>query len=217
MGQRKQFNEIADIELLKKQIAMNLQSEVCKNLQYTNDLVFIIQNFIKMITNNEYQAIDIDTKKIITLNDVRGFYVAGGIGSGKTTLMKALIKTMQDLNISYHTDIEGTRYFFNKNNIYSVTTLNKMYVSDNELPTKYAVIVIDDLRENMIFRNMGNTYSIDLFIQDRYDESHTLTFITSNLPLSEKYLKLDQRSISRLHEMCAYYELRNSDFRKQYD
>lgn len=217
MGATKRFNEIGNLEVLRKQIAMNLQAEIGKNVEYTNDLVFIIHNFIKMITNCEYQAIDPGTKQIITLNDVRGLYIAGGIGSGKSTLIKALTKTMHDLRISYQTNLfETTKYFFGSKCVYSITELNNIYSANGESPKNVSVVAIDDMpKDNLIFRYMGNSYSLDAFIQDRYDEAHTITFVTSNFPLSDKYLKLDPRSVSRLHEMCAYYELRNTDYRKK--
>lgn len=205
-------NEYFEKEI-KNSILLNYQEMVGKNVDFNKDLVFIIQNFVKMVMGSEYEAINPQTKETIKMESIRGFYVAGGIGSGKTTLIKVLLKTMKDLRISYQFDFENTLFYFT-DKVFSQTDLQKLYSSGNELPVNYSTICLDDLpNNNVTYKYMGNESSLDLFIQDRYDNKKP-TFITSNYPLSEKYLNLDIRTISRLYEMCAYYELRHEDFRK---
>ena len=205
-------NEFLEKEI-KNAILLNFQEMVGKNVDFNKDLVFIIQNFVKMVMGSEYEAINPQTKEIIKMETIRGFYVAGGIGSGKTTLIKVLLKTMKDLRISYNFDCENTNFYFT-DKVFSQMDLQKLYSSGNELPVEYSTICLDDLPSNNItYKYMGNESSLDFFIQTRYD-NHKLTFITSNYPLSEKYLNLDIRTISRLHEMCAYYELKHEDYRK---
>lgn len=198
---------------IKNAILLNFQEIVGKNVDFNKDLVFIIQNFVKMVMGSEYEAINPQTKEIEKMESVRGFYVAGGIGSGKTTLIKVLLKTLKDLRIYYNFDFESTNFFFT-DKVFSQKDLQKLYSSGNELPVNYSTICLDDLpNNNVTYKYMGNESSLDLFIQDRYDNKK-LTFITSNYPLSDKYLNLDIRTISRLFEMCAYYELKHEDFRK---
>lgn len=208
----KKFSQI-DTEVLKRLIIMNFQQEVGKNVDWNDDLKFIIINFLKMINGDPYQFLDPVTKKIITTNIPKSIFVAGGVGSGKTTLIKSLFKALKEYNVYYNTPIEETKYYF-QNKIFSITDLMQMYCSDNYLPVTESVICIDDLPDkNITFQYMGNKTDLEKFIQARYLFNYTFTYFTSNFPLSKNYLDLDERTISRLNEMCAYYELKHEDFR----
>lgn len=212
MGAIKNFNAI-DTELLTHTIVCNFQEEVGKNVEWGSDLMFIIKNFVNMVNGDVYESIDPETKKVKKNKVVKGLFIAGGVGSGKTTLVKCLFKAMRDLKISYKTTYEDTNYFF-QNKIFQIDDLQREWISSGNLPLEFSTIIIDDCpKENIEFKHMGNTTDLDNFIQYRYILNYTLTFFTSNYPMTK--LELDQRTISRLYEMCAYYELRNPDFRKK--
>ena len=51
-------------------------------------------------------------------------------------------------------------------------------------------------------------------IADRGDRSDRLTFITSNIPMSEIAKEYDERVASRLRQMCNYFELTGKDRRQ---
>ena len=212
MGAIKFFDPV-DTELLTHTIICNFQEEIGKNVEWSDDLMFIIQNFVKMVNGEVYECIDPGTRKPKKNKVVKGLFIAGGVGSGKTTLIKCLVKAMKDLRIAYKTTYEDTRYYF-QNQMFAIPDLQKEWINSGSLPYEYSTIIIDDCPQtNVEFKHMGNTTDLDNFIQYRYILNYTLTFFTSNYPISK--LELDTRTISRLHEMCAYYELKNPDFRKK--
>ena len=62
---------------------------------------------------------------------------------------------------------------------------------------------------------MGSRLNLmSTLIADRGDRSDRLTFITSNIPMSEIANEYDERVASRIRQMCNYFELTGKDRRR---
>lgn len=208
------FSDFSNSEF-EKLFKMNLQKEVGTNVHYSQQMDFILKNFIKMINNETYISIDPETKQQKENNITKGLFIAGKTGTGKTAFVKSLFQTCKEMKIYCKVEGESTGYFFTPLNVINAKTISNNYYTNGAKPTEVGILCIDDL-QRIESNYMGN--KIDLFadiIEERYCINYTVTFATSNFPMQDKYFGFGSRVESRMCEMFAYYELNEKDYRKE--
>lgn len=184
------------------------------NYIQTNQSKFICQQFYYMINGATYLSLDPISKEIIENRKIRGFYIAGGVGTGKSTLIKILLEIAKRCGVKYKTKNDET-VFYIMQNIFTATELCKEYREYGMLQDFCCCIAIDDIGSEEEYTSyMGSKINvIEETLLNRYCKNYTITFATSNYPIDEKYLKYSERMISRMRKMFAYYELTGEDRR----
>ena len=211
-----------------------IKKEFPNGYLFTEQTKFILNNFFFMLNNQQYKSINAETKQIQTNTTPKGFFIAGGVGSGKTTLLKLLFELAKNFGCAYTIESEQNEnytshiscrmqkiyHFPSSQELYNERQIFDTYRQEGVLlDLNLGVMGIDDLfasSEN-ICQYMGNKINLyDDYLQLKYNLSYTLTFATSNLPMCEKHLKnkIDVRTLSRMREIFAYYELTNKDLRQ---
>lgn len=212
-----------------------IKKEFPNGYLFTEQTKFILNNFFYMLNNQPYKSINAETKQTQTNTTPKGFFIAGGVGSGKTTLLKLLFELAKNCGCSYslecvpNADFSYSHISCKMQKIYYFPTTQKIY-NERQIFDTYrqegvllnlnsCVIGIDDLfaSSETICQYMGNKINLyDEYLQLKYNLNYTLTFATSNYPISEKHLKnkIDIRTLSRMKEIFAYYELTNKDLRQ---
>lgn len=211
-----------------------IKKEFPNGYLFTEQTKFILNNFFYMLNNQPYKSINAETKQIQTNTTPKGFFIAGGVGSGKTTLLKLLFEIAKNFGCAYALEsvpnqfipshisckMQNIYYFPNSKKIYNERQIFETYRQEGILlDLNFGILGIDDLfsSSETICQYMGNKINLyDEYLQLKYNLSYTLTFATSNFPMSEKHLKnkIDVRTLSRMKEMFAYYELTNKDLRQ---
>jgi len=148
----------------------------------------------------------------------RGIYIAGGTGTGKT---------MSLLVMSYYCRLYGLKLFMGT----ETRLLAWKSVAADEISRTYAktgdiseyigreILCIQDLgNESEASSYMGNrVYVTRQLICTRADRRRGYLLVTSNMKIAGDKIAAayDDRTASRLADMCNYYELRGRDRRKQ--
>lgn len=143
----------------------------------------------------------------------RGIYIHGTVGSGKTHLMYAIGKHIEDdtplggIRVrAYNTTelLQDIRNDFNSSDPYS----RKHTLAD--LLEFRGLLLLDDIgSEKLSDWVMETFYSI---VNRRYEDCLP-TIFTSNLPLSELAERIGDRTVSRVVESCDVFELSGNDRR----
>lgn len=193
---------------------------------YTPDFVidknneFVYVNILKWIHGDRtLKAINPDNKKQINGNTKAGIYIAGPPGTGKTMCLNV---------IRDYSFIIGAKVlilpFDEKTNLawqnYNASEITDKYMRDGniqEFECKRILCIHDFGCEPAYVSYMGNNINVlKLLIERRGDFKNRITLMTSNLSLGGKMLleKYGERAVSRLYQMCNYYELKGDDRRK---
>ena len=192
---------------------------------YTMDFVidkdneFVYRNLVKWIHGDRtMQAINPVTKEIVRANMKAGLYIAGPSGTGKTMCLNIIRDYSQIIGakVMIKPFEEKTSLVWKNYNASEISQefLTKGDISDIE---KHRVLCIQDFGcepENVVY--MGNKVNVlRNLIERRGDTKNRFTLITSNLPISHEYTKTryEERVVSRLCQMCNYFELKGKDRR----
>lgn len=180
----------------------------------TNQSKFICQQFYYMINGATYLSLDPQNKEIVENRKMKGFYIAGGVGTGKSTLLNILLEIAKRCGVKYQIKGEEINFCVMRN-IFTATELCKEYREYGMLQDYCCCVAIDDIGSEEEYTSyMGSKINvIEETILNRYCKNYTITFATSNYPIDEKYLKYSERCISRMRKMFAYYELTGEDRR----
>lgn len=182
---------------------------------------FVFENLIRWVHGDpKFKCINPVTKKVKTGNLNAGIYVAGPTGTGKSWALEIM---------SIYSTIdgdEGVRVFARG----STRVLQWPCFRSDEICDEYAkegvierykkmsVVCFQDLAtEQLETIHMGNRMNVfQQILGYRGDRTDQITLISSNLPINCEALRkrYDDRVVSRLNEMCNYFELKGKDRRE---
>lgn len=190
-----------------------------KNFVIDDDNRFVYENIIKWVHGDRtMKSVHPYTKEIVPGRMKAGLYIAGPAGTGKTICLnvirdysqiigaKVLIKPLEEktsLVWRNHNASEISQEFLTNGNIVEIE--------------KNRVLCIQDFGcepETVVY--MGNKVNVlKNLIERRGDIRNRFTLITSNLPIVHEYTRqrYEERVISRLCQMCNYFELKGRDRR----
>ena len=162
---------------------------------------FVLHNLIRWAhADPDFKCIDPVSRRQVKGRLGKGIYISGPTGTGKSWAMSALARYCgwKMLRVAFGDSVD----FLAWRNI-NAARLCSAYSEDGSLDCMdMRILGIED------FGIMST------LIADRGDRSDRLTFITSNIPMSEIANEYDERVASRLRQMCNYFELTGKDRRQ---
>lgn len=184
-----------------------------------NENRFVFENFLKWLHgDNTMKALDPETKQVVPGRLKAGIYIAGNTGTGKSWCL--------DIMASY-SSVCGFKIQFNDNEpqpiwwkTYQVDEICDQYAKTGDIGDikKRNILAIQDLgREPQETLYMGNRINpVQQILEYRGDRSDQITLITSNFPMKHQLTqdRYGERVVSRLVEMCNYFEIKGKDRRK---
>lgn len=176
---------------------------------------FVMHNLVRWAhADPDFKCIDPLSRRQVKGRLGRGIYISGPTGTGKSWAMNVLARYCgwKMLRVAFGDKAD----FLSWKNI-NAARLCAAYSEDGSLDCMdMRILGIEDLgiepRESTYMGSKLNVMS--LLIADRGDRSDRLTFITSNIPMSEVANEYDERVASRLRQMCNYFELVGKDRRR---
>lgn len=188
---------------------INIQKEVNRLME------FVEQRGIKDIKpTKEYETV----MEILSKGE-RGAMVVGGIGCGKTTMMRLF-------GMAFGYRIKSTRHILrdfdeaqNPASVVSFYGRDSYRTEGMGQNVKHIVYCLDDLgAEKGTAKSYGNDWNVmEEILQDRYEEwakNGLLTHITTNLEPEQIAKKYGERTLDRLREMCQLVVMEGDSFRK---
>lgn len=193
---------------------------------YTEDFVidkdneFVYFNLLKWIHGDRtMQAIDPMTKELVKGKLKAGLYIAGPAGTGKTLCLNIIRDYAQIIGakVMIKPFDEKTSLVWRN---YNASDISQEYIKNGDVSEieKNRVLCIQDFGcepESVVY--MGNKVNVlKNLIERRGDICNRFTLITSNLPICHEYTKqrYEERVISRLRQMCNYFEMKGQDRRR---
>ena len=179
---------------------------------------FAYENFIKWLHGDEtMQALDPWTGEVVKGNLNAGIYIAGGTGTGKTwcTEIMRAYAVLFKFAIMYG-DQQGTLVWRDAR----ADDIAEHYVAETDIaPYKeVSALCIQDLgSEQSEAVAMGNRLNVlRTLLESRGDRANCLTLITSNHSMKNPLMakQYGDRVMSRLSEMCNYFEIKGKDRRR---
>lgn len=176
---------------------------------------FVLHNLLRWAhADPDFKCIDPVSRRQVKGRLGKGIYISGPTGTGKSWAMSALARYCgwKMLRVAFGDSVD----FLAWRNI-NVARLCSAYSENGSLDCMdMRILGIEDLgiepRESVYMGSRLNVMST--LIADRGDRSDRLTFITSNIPMSEIAKEYDERVASRLRQMCNYFELTGKDRRQ---
>lgn len=154
-------------------------------------------------------------KWLVSKNQKCGMMFCGGVGNGKTTLMKAFQNLLNTLNIRNENDTEGYRPYGIRI-VDAKSIVEKYQTNRHEFVgmKRCDMLGIDDLgNEQLEILEYGNVYTpvVDL-LSARY-ENQLFTIVSTNLTPSQIRERYGERIADRFNEMMERIVFKNSTFR----
>ncbi len=154
------------------------------------------------------------------LSPLKGIYLAGNVGTGKSVCMKVMRTLAYELGlkVKYGNSVERLAW-----RTWRTDEVCAIFASTGDLtPFKEArVACFDDLgSEPMETLYMGNRVNVMReIIEYRGDRPDLITLFTSNLPIDRlgaigERVRYGQRAQSRIYQMCNYLVLGGADRRR---
>lgn len=179
---------------------------------------FAYENIVKWMHGDmTAQALNPDTHEPIRANMKAGLFIAGNTGSGKSWCMEIIREYVLAMGLQINIDDADRTLSFA---IARADEITSAFMHDGTMQ-RYKdldILCIQDVgtetRETLY---MGNRMEvIRALLEWRGDNSKKLTFITSNIPMTHEQFKerYGDRVVSRMREMCNYYEIKGKDRRK---
>jgi len=179
---------------------------------------FVYENLIRWVHgDNEFKCLDPETKSVIPGRLSSGIYIAGNTGSGKSWALEIMSAycLIDNIQIKIGETQRCLRW----------TCFRSDQICDEYIETgkterfkNFSIIAIQDFgAEQSESLHMGNRLPVlRQILEYRGDRTDLVTLISSNLPMNHEQLKkkYEDRVVSRLAEMCNYFELRGKDRRK---
>ena len=194
---------------------------------YTPDFVidknneFVYINALKWIHGDRtMEALHPNSKKIVEGRMKAGLYVAGPPGTGKTMCLNVIrdysfVVGAKVLIFPFDEPTDLAWMNFNSTDI----TDEFMKKGDIQEFDKKKILCIQDFgSEPNSVSYMGNNINVlKSLIERRGDYKNRITLMSSNLSISGKMIKerYGERLVSRLYQMCNYFELKGPDRRQQ--
>lgn len=181
---------------------------------------FAYTNFIKWCHGDaSIQAINPETRQIVSGNLKKGIFIAGNTGSGKSWCLEIMLaySAAWRFGILFPDDTEPRPLYWQIER--SDAICDKFAETGSVIDLKKRPMLgIQDLgQEPQESLYMGNRVDVvRQLIEYRGDRCDELTFVTSNMKLGGDVLmnRYGDRVASRLMEMCNYYEIKGKDRRK---
>lgn len=181
---------------------------------------FVYENFIRWVHgDNEFKSIDHNNKKIIHGDLKKGIYIAGNTGSGKSWVLE--IMSSYAMAFNFEIQFGNNKRPLNWLNIRADSICDE-YIREGSIERfkKMSMVGIQDFgaepAESLYMGNRVNV--IKQIFECRGDRTNLITFITSNIPMTNDnstiIARYEYRVASRLVEMCNYFELKGIDRRK---
>ena len=179
---------------------------------------FAYDNVIKWVMGDAtMQALDPLTRRPVAGRLDAGIYVAGGTGTGKSWLLDimSIFCMVDNPRVTLGGETRPLRW-----NNYRADAICDEYAAKGDISAYkgMGVLGIQDLgsepRESLY---MGNRLCVlGSILESRGDRDDVLTLITSNIPMGHARLEemYGSRVVSRLAQMCHYFEIRGADRRK---
>lgn len=180
---------------------------------------FAYTNMVRwLMGDEEMRCLDPTTKQVIPGRLDAGIYVAGGTGTGKSWLLEI----MSALCV-----VDEPQLFIGEQAVplkwvnYRADDICDAYAKEGTIERFKSAIVlgIQDLgsepRETL---HMGNRVQVlAALLEHRGDRTDCITLISSNYPMAHKSLEeiYGTRVVSRLSQMCNYFEIKGADRRKK--
>lgn len=171
---------------------------------------YIITDEIRNIVQDFYN------NYLVSKEQKKGLYIAGGTGTGKTTLLNILFDLVDFWEVKY---LYSDYCYFLKPIRMKEIDINKMYIKDGSFRyLERGALYIDDFGQNKEINYMGNKINpLEEILLRRFDDlPQTYTFFTSNYPINHNFIKekYGDRIFDRLQYFCYYCELKSTNFRK---
>lgn len=183
-----------------------------------NENRFVYENMIRWVHGDDkMQCIDPETKQVKQGRLDAGIFIAGNAGTGKSWVLE--IMSAYSLIDNVQISLGENRRCLYWGNIRTDSICDE-YVETGtfEKYKKIAIVGLQDLGSEPIeSMHMGNRAKvIRQLIEYRGDITDLMTLITSNIPLNHKMMvdTYGDRVVSRLYQMCNYFELKGKDRRK---
>lgn len=179
---------------------------------------FAFENIIKWVNGDRTaQALNMDSNEIIPANMKAGIFIAGNTGTGKSWCLEIIREYITALGLEITIDDEKRTLAFPLVRADDITH-DFMHDGTLEKYRKFPILCIQDVgTESRETLYMGNRMEvIRALLEWRADHGDKLTLITSNIPpthpqFAERY---GDRVVSRMREICNYYEIKGKDRRK---
>lgn len=191
-----------------------------KNFSIDSDNKFVYENLVKWVNGDDsMQAINPTTKEIVRGRTNAGIYIAGSTGTGKTMCLD-IIKVYAKIigaKVHFKGEEEARKLTWSNVNALQIAKTYQQYgdIAENE---KKRILCIQDFgceQEKTMY--MGNSSNVlRELIERRGDECGNILLLTSNLPMSHDLTieKYGDRAVSRLCQMCNYFEMKGKDRRR---
>jgi len=142
----------------------------------------------------------------------RGLMLLGGIGSGKTLLMRGMVDVLWCFNIEAR--LVPTYVLTENYGRDGMSALGRFQYSGHEIYPGSTTIILDDLGAEDIVSHYGQPINVVAEVLLRRYDNRALTFGTSNLDQRTIRKFYGERVWSRMKEMFNFIELKGEDRRK---
>ena len=171
----------------------------------------------EIIVNEEIKKIWINLIKYVynidnDLDNLKGLFLCGNTGSGKSDTMKALYSVLKHDKIKFYKNEKACLFAFEY-----VSAANLIECFSEEgfegiiWATKINCLYIDDIGNELECNYFGNKICVISHIVERRYEANLFTHFSSNYKIKD--LKYSERIISRITEMSNEIVLAGIDFR----
>lgn len=202
------------------ELFMALGNELTRGRFIVNDNNrFVYKNCLAWLFAQPFECLDPDNKDATIQGDVtKGLYIAGGCGTGKSLLLRILAAIGKEYGLKIKAGRKDIPLVWGENRADDIC--NSVIFSGIEPVARMRdadILNINDFGSGSAEQvYMGNRINaVRLIMESRADAYGRLTLITSNFPIGHEVIKeqFGDRVISRLREMCNYFELKGNDFR----
>lgn len=188
------------------------------NFVLDNENIFVYENFAKwLVADPTMKALNPDNPSDVVAGRLtKGILIGGNTGTGKSWCLEIMCAAALALHIKVKIGKDIANLFWA--NI-PAENISNTFVQDGFI-TRYKampIIGIQDLgREPAESVSMGNRLNaLQALLEYRGDQSNQITLATTNFRLAGDKMtnRYGDRVVSRLKEMCNYFELKGKDRR----
>lgn len=185
--------------------------------KYQNNVNFILDEDNKQILSSLYSSISGKTYKSFSIknrdytkynNDFKGFLLVGKSGTGKSSILRAFIELLKNIDFEIFLSDKPQKPKFAEINLSN-------YVDFYKKNSNRTFIYIDDLGTENLINDYGikANYYKDLIENLYLKKDNSFVIISTNLTFNDIKTRYSERVFSRIVEMCAIYALNKNDYR----
>jgi len=195
-----------------KELYIDCAESICEGLiidqnnETTIDLIvqYLIRND-KFLEASKHNSFD------------KGIMLRGAVGTGKTVLMKAMIKFLQYFNVDRTERLNNNEYDLHFSTAYNIAgrySIKGLQVFEDNPHILYRPIIIDDVGTEPQVAYFGNQANVIAELLYRRYDRKVITHITTNLSAVALKKCYGERIFSRMKEMFNDIILPGNDRRK---